>query len=964
MPGLKELTRFRNELSNLAHEREVVEERGEKYEEFPLPPSISATAPQIDVENLLSTLDEPATPDDLAGFDDMLASLSLDESAPEAFSVPDDLLAGFADEIETGRAEEDSFSLPDFELGSNDIEPLEEIDTFSQSDSPEIIEELPELDEMDFTPNFEMDDLPVTGKPQREIIPPLEDLDGTDLFGETPSLPSLEEDLPTIEMPVVDLFQETKARDDDFSDFTVPDDLNIVESPSEAALPDLDGFDGFSLDEDFLKTGADAGEPGVDEFHIPGFSDFTSGAARPSLSEFPEVAPSSRKAVKKEVPLKISEADFEFFLETLATYPLNLRMAVEEYLSLETGSDIHKMELVHSVIGQTPIRKIAHTLETALDRSIQIPKDYERKTLAEYEREKASLRYIFFNRILPAMVLFTITAVLAACTVYLSYQFIYRPLAAESLYKRGYAHIEDGRYTQSLVLFDEAVRMWNKKHWYFTYAHGYIEKKQYITAELMYTRILDRFRNDKQAGLEYAEMLRTDLRNYTKAVEILKRRLLDYFVNDQDGLMLLGDTYLDWAEEDPSKYEEARKTYAILIELYGSKDPYLARMMRYFIRTDNLAQVLPLKKHFMEKKAKLGAPDLVELSGYLVDKRYTPAPGESEYLRDQIEDVRTLLTRAVKADETSPEAHYNMGRFLIYNYQNELAGSALSESLLRFDYVTSMSPKRVLTQIDAHRLLGELLAENKEFLKAQNMYTRGITLYEEKKANRAVRQDSRVGKLYANYADIDYFISGDLDSALRNYIKATLELNDTSSVRYRIANIKYQKKDYEGALPVFMQIQSEISGDKNLLFSFANTLYRRGDYYAAQGYYERLMEILDAERLRKGVVFPQVRTDHQVFVQNYLRASNNLGVALNRLASRTGDSQKNARALALFAESTRAWDALTRNPETLVRVQGSNLAFMNIQNMTHPRSEFIPEIYVDIPRTLENEKVLQQRIDQ
>ncbi len=1010
MPGLKELSNFRDELSKLGHEREITASRGEVYEELPLPSDMSSAFSNINVDDLLAgigndppeetlftdTAIEPAELPDFGSFDDLLSSLPLEEGdsaatgEPEeivavepfeeiqeiddSFGIPDDLLSGFADEIEQGRAEDTGFSLPDFDMDMpeaidtstlNDIPvpdfSFDQSTTFDAGDAAETEElmdldaggeatAIDELEEMDFTPNFE--DMPTPSKKANipeEIV--------------------MDESFPGLldEIPFGTAASSFKSADDDFSDFSVPDDLNIGTPEMEESvgtIPEMDSFDGFSLDNDILKSSIDSSVSGTDDFHIPGFSDFTSSIARPSLSDLPQDVGAPRKSGKKEVPLKITEEDFRVFLEQLSAFPLNLRIAAEEYLSGVAGTEVQKMSFVHEVLSHASVRKIGRLLETALDRSIPIPKDYEKKTVADYEKEKASLRYVFLNRILPAMVLFTIVAVLAACVSYLSYQFIYRPLAAESLYKRGYTAIEDKRYTQSIELFDDAVKMWEKKKWYFRYARAFRDQKQYISAEMMYERLLDRFDNDKVAGLEYAQMLRADLRNFEAAEKVLKRRLLDFFVNDRDGLMLLGDNYLDWAEEDSAKFEDARRTYALLIELYGTQDPFLARMMRYFIRTDNLAEVLPLKEHFMQRKAKIGAEDLVELSGYLLEKRYNPGPGVSEFMRSKIEDVRVLLDRAVKADESSPEAHYNMGRFFIWNYKNELAIAALGESVRHFDEVSTMSPKRVITRIDAFRLLGDLYSENMEYLKARSFYTQGMSFYEEQRRNRTVRQDQRVGKLYAAYADIDYFISGDLESALLNYTKATQELSDTPSVRYRIGYIRYQKQDFEEAMHEFTSTHAEKPSDRNLLYSYGNTLFRRGDFYAAQGYFERLMSMIDAERIRKGIVFPQVRADHGAFVQQYMYSANNLGVTLNRLAGRTGDSKKNARAFALLSESTRAWDALTRNPETFIRAQGTNLAYLNIQNMTHPRPAFQPDIYADIPNTLEGEKVLQQRVDQ
>lgn len=776
------------------------------------------------------------------------------------------------------------------------------------------------------------------------------------------------------------------AADDGFDadGFSMPDmpdmpDVSVGKTDDDAPAAPTDGeADGeidsepdidFSFNPDLNASGAgDAhtfsadpaftGLEGLDGLgDIGGLGDFSApdGSA--------EAKPSGGQSSKKDVPTEISEQEFERFLSLLSRFPLNVRLAVEEYLSGDEGSDTQKMELVRNVLAGVPLRKIANALEKHLSRSISIPKDFEKKNFEEYELEKSSLKYVFFNKILPLAVITAIVVVLTACVVFLSYQFIYRPVSAEGLYKRGFQAIQEERYPQSMELFDQAVERWEKKRWYFTFARGYRDKNQYISAETIYTRLLDRFDNDLNGGLEYAEMLRSDLRNFEKAETILRRRVLDYHINNLDGLLLLGDVFLDWAEEDPEKYEQARIQYATAAEIYGRKDPVLVRMMRYFIRTNNLAEVLPLKDHFMGKRAEIGAADLIELGGYLLEKRYMPTAGDSDVLRDAIGDLRTILERGVSADPSIPEGHYNLGRFFIFNYQEEPAAVSLNEALRLFLEVRRVSPRRVVTNVDAYRLLGEIRAQEMEYMNARELYAAGISLYENRRAARSVPQDPRVGKLYADYADIDYFISNDWDSALDNYRKAVAELYDTPSVRYRIGYIHYQRRDYEDALGFFVRSYSDINDDANLLFSMGNTLFCRGSYNAARGYYERLMEMSEAERIRKGVILPQVRSDHGVFVEQYMHSANNLGVTLYNISMQTGRTDLQGRAYALFSESARAWDALTRNPDTMIRAQGSNLAYLNMRNISAPTSDFAPEIYIDIPKTLTGEKVLQSRVE-
>ena len=268
-----------------------------------------------------------------------------------------------------------------------------------------------------------------------------------------------------------------------------------------------------------------------------------------------------------------------------------------------------------------------------------------------------------------------------------------------------------------------------------------------------------------------------------------------------------------------------------------------------------------------------------------------------------------------------------------------------------------------MNSIDARRLYGEILSENKEYLRAQEVYAEALSSYQEYSNNRLTSPNKTVGKLYSDYADINYFISGDLSKALQAYTMAINQMNDTPSIKYRIGYIYYQNKNYEDAMKYLTLVHTEKKDDKNLLYGLGNTLYKRGSYYVAQAYYERLMEMLEAEKIRKHVLLPHTRPDHNAFVDEYMRATNNLGVILNKLAIQDGSSEKNGRAVALFGESSRAWDALTRNPQTMVASKTVSLAYLNIQNLIKPRSAFETEIYSDIPKTLENERILTKEID-
>ncbi len=734
------------------------------------------------------------------------------------------------------------------------------------------------------------------------------------------------------------------------SEFDSFSNIDISSGGEEANIDEHAAFSISSniLDENISDT--------VGGFSIP--DDYTQF----SQDKNPYYSQKSKEKDDENIALTITEDEYQVLLERISSFPLNVRIEIEDYLANNDDTTISKMEFVHLIISGARLKKIASKLSEILEKPIPIPKGFERKTAEEYEEEKRSFKYKLRHKIVPFATIASLALLLTSCICFLFWTFVYIPVVSEMIYKKGYELIDENKYSEAVKEFDNAGEYKKKKKWYFKYAQGFRGKKQFQLAEDIYKRLLFDFNHDKKGGLEYVSMLRDDLHNYEKAETVLKRSVLDYHVNDEQALLSLGDTYLEWAREAPDKYEKARQTYSSLINMYGRKDHFLSRMMKYFIRTDKLVEVLPLKEYFLKNMKRLKTDDLTELGSYLVKKRYEDDISEDDSIKD-IDDVREVLEAPLKRDRENADANYNMGRFFLYNRKFDVAEHYLAKSIDTYKNTNNLSSESIMNSIDARRLYGEILSENKEYLRAQEVYAEALSSYQEYSNNRLTSPNKTVGKLYSDYADINYFISGDLSKALQAYTMAISQMNDTPSIKYRIGYIYYQNKNYEDAMKYLTLVHTEKKDDKNLLYGLGNTLYKRGSYYVAQAYYERLMEMLEAEKIRKHVLLPNTRPDHNAFVDEYMRATNNLGVILNKLAMQDGSSEKNGRAVALFGESSRAWDALTRNPQTMVASKTVSLAYLNIQNLIKPRSAFGTEIYSDIPKTLENERILTKEID-
>lgn len=736
----------------------------------------------------------------------------------------------------------------------------------------------------------------------------------------------------------------------------------------EATASALGDFNIQDTDSQLSKASDDfALEGSGDDFSIPGFSEegadpyANEGKKGPSVDQ---VDFSGAVTGDGKQRTSLTEEEYQKFKKNLRDYPLNVRIAVEDMIAKNEFTDEVVFEVIEKILKKVTARQLANHLEKMLDISLPVPRDYERRSAEEYEAYKASFAYQLKSRILPAIIIGVLAAMILFCMGFLGHRYIITPLTAEKLYKEGYTLIEHDEFPLSKNKFNEALKYKSKKKWFFRYARAYRAKKQYDLAELFYANILKRFDHDKQAGLEYAQMEVEDLANYELAEEILKREVLDNHVNDPDGILALGDTYLEWAtEKDPAKFEDAFEAYSKLQQLYGTKNPnlYQSRFLRYNIRTDQLRNVLELKEFFYSQGEKsLSAADWTELSGYLMDKQRGELPLDQEFLRGKIEDVRDMILFAVKAAPEDPVANYNLSRYLVQVGDHAKAIQSLKHTEGLFDKAVNLRKRAIYKQLNNYRLLGEQYLYDREYILAREEFTKGLNLFERKNRASNFDSDKNVGVMYSDMGDLEYFISGDLDAARMNYQKSIDNKNDTPSIRYRVGYIDYSNEDYQNALANFIKTSQQVPDDSHMMLALGNTLSLKDDNYAAQGYYKRLLDHLDLVREKFGIVSPQIDERAGDMVEIYMKAANNLGVSLFRIARQSGSSSKNAASFVNFQDSIRYYDALTRNQETMVRLPGSNLAEMNLRYATHPFPKFEPEIYMDIPRVLDGEKGLEQ----
>ncbi|MFP4363248.1 MAG: periplasmic flagellar collar protein FlcA, partial [Spirochaetia bacterium] len=525
---------------------------------------------------------------------------------------------------------------------------------------------------------------------------------------------------------------------------------------------------------------------------------------------------------------------------------------------------------------------------------------------------------------------------------WLSYTFIYQPAYAHYLYTRGIDHIEEDRYIEGNETFDRAQDVWHSRSQYYNYADTFRDERQYGLATEKYEELLEIYPTDRQGLLDYADLESNVLANYEHADQLLDR-VLEEEMFDYDAMLMKGDNYMAWADIDPTRYEDARRVYATLMEQYGRTNTLLFRMLRYFIRTDNYDRVVELKDFFQSEEEIPIEPDVyAELGGYLLDNNIT-------------EEVSEILFRAMDVNESLPEVHYHLARYYreIENLSEERRALGYARRL--FENATPLTRRRLAMQIDTFNRSGEVEYERREYLTAEEFYQEGIDLYENALQRELLEQDRMFGRLYYNLGNLYYYQVGEFDTALALFEEAEDNLYQNADQNYKMGVIRYMNENYDSALEEFYTAASPYSTNRNLLFSTGNSLFERRSYFSAQGYYIHLLDILERERQNITYLMINENPNHRNLIEYLMKTYNNLGVTFYRLYEAGGGEDYYSRALTNLYYASELFDALSRNPATLERSSTTNLAHLNSRSIMYPGAENTPSIYTDLPMDMQVE---------
>ncbi|MBP5792896.1 MAG: hypothetical protein J6W46_04545, partial [Spirochaetaceae bacterium] len=397
--------------------------------------------------------------DDAAG---ITASSTDDTAASTDFELPDfDGIETDSAAADTGTSDSD-FDLPDFgDMPSQDITSDSGVSAQADASSAADDFEMP-----DFGSDFSVDETPAA--PAESSEPAAEP--------KASSLPDFSLDSDSLDLPDFDLDdQDNSAK---VADETPGVNMNLDSAAPSADfdMPDFGGSDADSSPAADAVSESPADETAKDDFSIEGFADDAEEAADefsiPGFSDVTEIVePKKKKSVsadnaeEKVESNQFTNAEYQKFIENLNYYPLNLRIEIENILIEDQFNEEENLKLVRMVIKKTPVRQLANHVGKMVDKVIEVPRNYEKRTAAQYEAYKQSTEYQLKNRIIPFIAACLAIAILAGSTFFLGKTFVYEPVRAEILYKEGYTLLEGEYYPLSEEKFIAAANYKKKKAW-------------------------------------------------------------------------------------------------------------------------------------------------------------------------------------------------------------------------------------------------------------------------------------------------------------------------------------------------------------------------------------------------------------------------------------------------------------------------------------------------------------------
>ncbi|RKX77915.1 MAG: hypothetical protein DRP49_01440, partial [Spirochaetes bacterium] len=620
--------------------------------------------------------------------------------------------------------------------------------------------------------------------------------------------------------------------------------------------------------------------------------------------------------------------------------------------------------------GETP-KSLAARFKTLTKRKIDLPRSYEKRSGLALEVRRASLVYQLVREGWPVirivLLVISISWVLGASI----FMWVYRPLKANQLYQLGLDAIKVDDVEKAEEYFHDAwdgwplfysedkdpdriadspivVKGWKTDNEWLKYARALRRRKHWDTAMQFYEGYLSIKPGSKDVRLEYSRFLSGVLGKYQEAFNLIESAPVAGRLEwDRDYTLAAGDVLLDWAEDDPTKYEEARKRYAKVLELSRNDEKAILSMMRYHLRlkdSDEIERLLPIFDN--EIAGRTDSPQLAS--------EVYAGLGNYQLAKSNEKEARRFIDLAISADLQSSEASFMDAMFWRQAEDEQKELSAYKRTLVNLEGRESLTRRNLEIRILTLGGMGRVQALNGDLIDAGSSYHKSVSLYEDARSRNQLGADPAFGQIYLDLGNLKYvgIESGGKSSGLQLTLASNQELVKEGSDRYAELDLadyyfteaqklfagsrrdtglptgSLYRRGYaryemarDDALLDFHRVARLKPDDYEVRIALATVLLKSGDYEASRNQYVRALDLLDDELSRTGgVLNPLDKQSHSELLLRYIIAWNNLGVGRARSAARGGGGGDYAAALSAFTMASEYLDEVYEDmPDVISR---------------------------------------------
>lgn len=670
-------------------------------------------------------------------------------------------------------------------------------------------------------------------------------------------------------------------------------------------------------------------------------------------------------------PFQLKEEHYITIQQTLAKLPRNLKLAIEETLADERIAPKILQPLIDSLVEGAAPRLLVNKLWRITKRNIVLPRGYEKLSGEFLVRKRSSLTYRLtregWSVVRLILLVVSITWMLGAS----AFMWVYRPLMAGHIYDMGLEAISVDDVDRAISHFNDAwygwplfvregtdriadsqivVKGWKSKHKWLEYVAAFQARKYWEKVELFYEGYLEFKPDNKSVRLKYAYFLSGVMGKHEKAIAILEK--VPGTGNrkwNREYMLTVGDIYLDWAQDDPTKYEEARFHYAKVLKMSRNDERAYLSMMNYHLRLADEKEITLLLPVFEQEVP--GKTDSPELAAVVY-------AGLAEYFlaRGNNGDSKRFIELARTADPFAPEPSFIDAQYWHLAEDEGREYQAYKATLTNLDALESLSRKDLRMRILSLGGVGRIQAANGELRAAMMSYDRASKLFEDAHARNQLGASPEYGQLYLEQGKIMYHgfgssddltlslvenqdtvVEGDsryaeLAQAERYFNKAEEIFNNgkgsglPAEILYRRSYIRYVLGLGDELLD-FHRVARYEPTDYEARLALATALLANGDFETSRNQYFKALELLNEES-REFEDNPTEQQKHAELLIRYVLAWNNLGVSRARSASRGGGDDEYAGALSAFTMASTYLDEVNNsmlNSRGLIGVRGSEL---------------------------------------